>query len=169
MPVCVFWGCDGSSLSFMSQLKGFISWPQRSCNAASPPTVCPPLEVCSSVTPCCMCSVIYLSVDLLVLRQGPSLALEYVLRSRGEGGGAGGGVAVVSTPQHIVLNFWSHQSSYSTCLLLHCQQPQWSVILLLFSVFGRRVLEVSWFRVSNLLIAGTLIFVSVSLLVWFTA
>ena len=100
------------------------------------PAISPPVrDLLYGVCPCCMCRVSLVSqgTSRLVLRHGPSLAFEYVLRGRGVS-------AVVSTPQHIVFNFWSDQSSYSTCLLLHCQQPQWrSVILmlLLFSDFGR--------------------------------
>lgn len=79
------------------------------------------------VFPCCMCRVSLVSQGnpWLALRHGLSLALGYALPGRRV-------LAVVSTPQYIDFNCWSDQSSYST-LLIHCQQPQCCVFMLLFS------------------------------------
>lgn len=131
----------------LCQSWGFISQPLTACallHRSLYPTSIRELQYSVHVTMLHEHSVTCPSGDLLTGAKARDLTNMWIC-SWGRGV-----LAVVSTPLPIISNLWCDQSSYSTCLLLHCEQPQWSGILLLwfFPLWVKcnlhSVLKVTW-------------------------
>lgn len=153
----------------MSELIGFVSWPcYRSFSAASLP-LSSPLEICSTVSNHVVCAECHLTLRGAPLTDAKAWALISIwIRFPKQGNFT----SCQHSPAHrFQFLKWSIILFYLFAASLPAATVECDHVVVVFCLWLQcnlhNVLKVCFFRLSNLFIAGVLVILSVSFLIWF--